>query len=56
MNLMILINENLSENSGIQGKWFTGDYTLNKNLVSGARNELLNEAHALGGNLYTSRT
>ena len=36
---------------GSQGNWFTGDYTSNKNLVVGARNELRNETHTLGGNV-----
>jgi hypothetical protein len=40
----------LGEVVGSQGNWFTGDYTSNKNLVVGARNELRNEAHKLGGN------
>jgi hypothetical protein len=41
----------LGEVAGSQGNWFTGDYTSNKNLVVGARNELRNEAHKLGGNI-----
>lgn len=41
----------LGEIYGSQGNWFTGDLTSNKNLVIGARNELRNEAHALGGNI-----
>ena len=41
----------LGEVVGSQGNWFTGDYTSNKNLVIGARNELRNEAHKLGGNV-----
>jgi hypothetical protein len=41
----------LGEIVGSQGNWFTGDYTSNKNLVVGARNELRNEAHALGANI-----
>ena len=41
----------LGEVVGSQGNWITGDYTSNKNLVLGARNELRNEAHALGGNI-----
>ena len=41
----------LGEVVGSQGNWFTGDYTSNKNLVVGARNELRNETHALGGNV-----
>ncbi len=31
--------------------WFTGDFTSNKNLVAGARNELRNEAYKLGANI-----
>ena len=41
----------LGEVVGSQGNWFTGDYTSNKNLVIGARNELRNEAYKLGGNV-----
>lgn len=41
----------LGEIAGSQGNWLTGDLTSNKNLVIGARNELRNEAHKLGGNL-----
>lgn len=41
----------LGEVVGSQGNWFTGDWTSNKNLVVGARNELRNETHALGGNV-----
>jgi len=36
---------------GSQGNWFTGDFTSNKNLVAGARNELRNEAYKLGANI-----
>jgi Domain of unknown function (DUF4156) len=41
----------LGEIIGSQGNWATGDYTSNKNLVLGARNELRNEAYGLGGNI-----
>ena len=41
----------LGEIAGSQGNWFTGDYTSNENLVIGARNELRNKAHKLGGNV-----
>lgn len=41
----------LGEITGSQGNWFTGDFTSNKNLVVGARNELRNQAHKLGGNM-----
>lgn len=36
---------------GSQGNWFTGDFTSNKDLVIGARNELRNEAYKLGANI-----
>lgn len=36
---------------GSQGNWLTGDFTSNKNLVIGARNELRNEAYKLGANI-----
>lgn len=36
---------------GSQGNWWTGDYTSNKNLVIGARNELRNEANKLDANV-----
>ena len=36
---------------GTQGSWFTGDYTSNKNLMIGARNDLRNQAHKMGGNV-----
>ncbi len=41
----------LGEVVGSQGNFFTGDYTSNKNLVVGARNELRNEASKLGANV-----
>lgn len=41
----------LGEVVGSQGNWATGDFTSNKNLVIGARNELRNEAYKLGGNI-----
>lgn len=41
----------LGEIVGSQGNWFTGDMTSNENLVIGARNELRNKAHSLGGNM-----
>ena len=41
----------LGEIVGSQGNWFTGDFTSNKDLVIGARNELRNEAHKLGANI-----
>jgi len=36
---------------GSQGNWFTGNYTSNKDLVIGARNELRNEGYKLGANV-----
>ena len=42
---------------GSQGNWFTGDYTADKELIKGARNELRNEAYKLGGNVvYMQQT
>ena len=41
----------IAEVVGSQGNWITGDITSNKNLIIGARNELRNEAHKLGGNV-----
>ena len=41
----------LGEVVGSQGNWFTGDFTSNKNLVVGARNEMKNLAHELGANV-----
>lgn len=41
----------ISEIVGSQGNWFTGDFTSNKNLVIGARNEIRNKAYELGANV-----
>ena len=41
----------LGEVYGSQGNWFTGDFTSNKNLMEGARNELRNEAARFGGDV-----
>lgn len=41
----------LGEVVGSQGNWITGDYTSNKALVTGARNDLRNETFKLGGNI-----
>src|SRR4051812_23500838 len=41
----------LGEAIGSQGNFFTGNYTSNKNLMIGARNDLRNQAANLGGNL-----
>ena len=43
--------EFVGEVVGSQGNWATGDFTSNKNLVVGARNELKNEASKLGANV-----
>jgi hypothetical protein len=41
----------LGEIIGSQGNAFTGDFTANKTLVIGARNQLRNEAVRLGANV-----
>jgi hypothetical protein len=41
----------LGDAIGSQGNWFTGDYTSNKNLLMGARNDLRNKAAKMGGNV-----
>ena len=41
----------LGETVGSQGNFFTGNYTSNKNLMIGARNDLRNQAANIGGNL-----
>lgn len=40
----------LGDAVGSQGNWLTGDYTSNKNLLIGARNDLRNQAADMGGN------
>jgi len=40
----------LGEVAGSQGNWLTGAYTSDKNLLVGARNDIRNETHELGGN------
>lgn len=40
----------LGEVIGTQGNWFTGAYTSDKNLMIGARNDLRNATHEMGGN------
>lgn len=40
----------LGDAVGSQGNWLTGDYTSNKNLLIGARNDLRNQAGQMGGN------
>ena len=41
----------LGEIVGSQGNFLTGDFTSNKDLIIGARNELRNKAHKLGANI-----
>ena len=41
----------LGDVTGSQGNSFTGQYTTNANLETGARHDLKNKAAALGGNL-----
>jgi hypothetical protein len=41
----------LGEVVGSQGNFITGNYTSNKNLMIGARNDLRNQAAGMGGNL-----
>lgn len=48
--------EYLGEATGNQGNFFTGGWTSNKNLETGARNELKNEAAKLGGNVVVLLT
>ncbi len=40
----------LGETAGSQGGYLIGDYTSDKNLMVGARNDLRNNAAAMGGN------
>lgn len=42
--------KSLGDVVGSQGNWITGDYTSNKNLLIGARNDLRNQAAEMGGN------
>ena len=42
--------KSLGEAAGSQGNWITGDYTSNKDLMVGARNDLRNKAADMGGN------
>jgi hypothetical protein len=48
----------LGEITGSQGNFFTGAFTSNANLETGARNDLKNQAHKMGANttqLLTNR-
>ncbi|TQV89009.1 DUF4156 domain-containing protein [Aliikangiella coralliicola] len=40
----------LGDITGNQGDFFTGGFTSNKDLETGARNDLKNKAYAMGGN------
>ena len=42
--------EYLGEITGSQGDFFTGDFTSNANLETGARNDMKNRAYKLGAN------
>ena len=41
----------LGDVTGNQGNAFTGDFTSNRNLETGARNDIKNQAKAMGGNV-----
>lgn len=42
-------SRHIGEAMGSQGNWWTGDYTSNAKLMKGARNDLGNQAVAMGG-------
>lgn len=46
----------VGEATGNQGNFFTGAYTSNANLETGARNEMKNKALDLGGNVIVMMT
>lgn len=46
----------MGEATGNQGNFFTGAYTSNANLETGARNELKNKALEMGGNVIVILT
>lgn len=48
--------EYLGEATGNQGNFFTGAWTSNSNLETGARNELKNKAAEMGGNVVVLLT
>ena len=48
--------EYLGEATGNQGNSFTGDFTSNKNMETGARNDLKNQALDMGGNVVVLLT
>ncbi len=42
--------EFLGEVDGSQGNWLTADFTSDRDIIIGARNEMKNQANALGAN------
>lgn len=46
----------LGDVTGNQGNFFTGAYTSNENLETGARNDMKNKALAMGGNVIAILT
>lgn len=48
--------EFLGDVTGGQGNFFTGKYTSNANLETGARNDIKNKAFQMGGNLVVMLT
>ena len=46
----------LGDVTGIQGNFFSGPWTSNENLETGARNDLKNKAAAMGGNVVAILT
>ncbi|ELW3333420.1 DUF4156 domain-containing protein [Salmonella enterica] len=46
----------LGDVTGSQGNFFTGDWTSNSNLETGARNDLKNKAWGMGGNVVVLLT
>lgn len=48
--------EYLGEVTGNQGNFFTGGWTSNENLETGARNDMKNKASAMGGNAIVMLT
>ncbi|GBL05899.1 DUF4156 domain-containing protein [Glaciecola sp. KUL10] len=43
--------EYLGDVTGNQGDFLTGEFTSNKNLETGARHDIKNQAHKMGGNV-----
>ncbi len=46
----------LGDITGSQGNFFTGEWTSNRNLETGARNDLKNRAYDMGGNVVVILT